>query len=67
MAKWKSQLKVGKIEYQVPGQMLMQHAATATGTLKQSERMKVELMAVDSPDDFTIVPEGGELVRFVPI
>jgi hypothetical protein len=87
VAKWKSQLKVGKIEYMVPGQMMMQHASTATvvihgfgdvattslpgatgtGTLKQSERMKVELMAADSPDDFTIVPQGGELVRFVPI
>jgi hypothetical protein len=87
VAKWKQQLKVGKIEYQVPSQMLMQHAATATvvihgfgdvgtttlpgatgtGSLKQSERMKVELLAPDNPDDFTIVAQGGELVRFVPI
>ncbi|HTD95541.1 MAG TPA: hypothetical protein VK627_01375 [Edaphobacter sp.] len=84
---WKKNLKVGKIEYQVPSQMLMQHASTvtvvihgfgdtatttlpnATGSesLKQSERMKVELLAPNNPDEFTIVPQGGTEARFVPI
>lgn len=41
--------------------------ATGTGSLKQSERMKVELLAPDHPDDFTIVAQGGDAVRFVPI
>ena len=29
--------------------------------------MKVELLAPDHPDDFTIVAQGGDAVRFVPI
>lgn len=84
---WKNGLRTGKIEYQVPARMLMQHASTVTvvihgygdtgtvslpgatgsGSLKQSERMKVEVLAPDHPDNFTIVPQGGESVRFVPI
>jgi hypothetical protein len=84
---WKTGLKTGKIEYQVPTRMLMQQAstvtvvihgykdvgttslpgATGTGSLKQSERMKVELLAPDHPDAFTIALQGGEVVQFVPI
>lgn len=83
---WKKGLKTGKIEYQVPTRMLMQHAsmvtvvihgygdtatvslpeATGSGSLTQSERMKVELLAEDHPGDFTIAPQG-DVVQFVPI
>lgn len=40
---------------------------TGGGTLKQSERMKVELLAPDNPGAFTIVPQGSSSVQFVPI
>jgi hypothetical protein len=40
--------------------------ATGSGSLTQSERMKVELLAEDHPSDFTIVAQG-DAVRFVPI
>lgn len=41
--------------------------ATGSGTLKQSERMKVELLAMDNPGDFTIALKDGDSVRFVPV
>ena len=40
--------------------------ATGSGSLTQSERMKVELLAENHPGDFTIVPQG-DAVQFVPI
>ncbi|MEO6981686.1 MAG: hypothetical protein ABI072_01055, partial [Edaphobacter sp.] len=83
---WVKGLKTGKIEYQVPKQMLMQQSSTATvvihgygntaaialpdatgsGSLIQSESMRVELLAEDHPGDFTIVPQS-DAVQFIPI
>lgn len=40
---------------------------TGSGALKQSERMKVELLAPDNPGAFTIVPQDSSSVKFVPI
>jgi len=85
VADWVSHLQNGKIEYQVPSQMLMQQASTvtvvihgfqdvntttlpqATGSdmLKQSERMKVGLLA--DGDAFTITPQDADSIKFIPI
>jgi hypothetical protein len=85
VADWVSHLKQGKIEYQVPGRMLMQQASTvtvvihgfqdvksttlpqATGgdSLKQSERMKVALLA--DGNAFTIAPQDSDAIKFIPI
>ncbi len=41
---------------------------TGTGTLKVSDRMKVQLLAPDNPDEFTIEKEPGtEDTKFVPM
>ncbi len=40
---------------------------TGGGALKQSERMKVELLAPENPGAFTIVPQDTGSVQFVPI
>ncbi len=41
---------------------------TGTGTLKVSDRMKVQLLAPDNPDEFTIEKEPGtEDIKFVPM
>ncbi|HEX7159332.1 MAG TPA: hypothetical protein VF214_09975 [Edaphobacter sp.] len=42
-------------------------SATGSGALKQSERMKVELLAPENPGAFTITAQDGDSVRFVPI
>ena len=41
--------------------------ATGSGSLKQSELMKVELLAPANPGAFTIGSQNGDDVRFVPI
>jgi len=42
-------------------------AATGSGSLKQSERMRVELLAPENPGAFTIAAQDGDTIRFVPI
>jgi hypothetical protein len=65
LAQAKSPVTVNIHGYQDQQKQLLPDA-TGTGALKVSSRMKVELLAPQNPEEFTIVSQGNDAIQFIP-